>query len=355
MGEAELRAEEPGLLVRALRQLAAAEAAGEAEVVADQRARAGLAADGARVEHGRPQPLRGAVDRRAQPGGAGADDDEIGLVRVELGRETERPGQLGGSRIGQDLAVGERHRRGVTVAGDRPVRDAEARQARAELVRAGGACVGDDDRARRPLAAQALRLLQQLADRPVEDLVAPPRRCDHVEVDPAARHAAEDELADAASAPAEPGDQEAAPRRREAAAHPGEQVGSLLPGREGEGDVVAVRLRLVEDALRARRSCRSGACSRSRSAARAPPRSGRARPGRRRRPRAAAFGRGSSRGASSAHPTAASLEHRADDLREADHRDGLVLADGTVVELSEEARHLVRPPDLGVVVLDLAR
>ena len=45
VGEAELRAEQPGLLVRALGQLAAAEAAGKAEVVADQRARAGLAAD----------------------------------------------------------------------------------------------------------------------------------------------------------------------------------------------------------------------------------------------------------------------------------------------------------------------
>ena len=70
---------------------------------------------------------------------------------------------LGRSRRG----VGERHRWGVTVAGDRPVRDAEARQARAELVRAGRACVGDDDCARRPLTAQALLFLQQLADRQV--------------------------------------------------------------------------------------------------------------------------------------------------------------------------------------------
>ena len=248
--EPELRPEEPRLLVRTLGELAAAEATRKAEVVADQRARAGLAADGARVEHGRPQALRGGVHGRAQAGRAGADDDEIGLVRVELRREAERTRQLGRLGIGQHLAVGERHRRLLPVLrGDSPVRNAEPGEAGAKLVRTRRARVGDDGRARGAFAAQALRLLQQLADRPVEDLVPAPRRCDHVEVDPAAGHAAQDELADAAAAPAEPGDQEAAPGGREAAAHPGEQVGSLLSRREGDGDVGPVRLGLVEDAL----------------------------------------------------------------------------------------------------------
>src|SRR5579871_3591411 len=53
------------------------------------------------------------------------------------------------------------------------------------------------------------------------------------------------------------------------------------------------------------------------------------------------------------------LEDRYDwsahDLREADHRDEVVLPDLAVVELAEEGGHLVRAADLRVVVLDLAR
>src|SRR5882672_678958 len=44
-----------------------------------------------------------------------------------------------------------------------------------------------------------------------------------------------------------------------------------------------------------------------------------------------------------------------EDLREADHRDLVLLRDLAVVELAQEARHLVGPADLGIVVLDLAR
>ena len=43
------------------------------------------------------------------------------------------------------------------------------------------------------------------------------------------------------------------------------------------------------------------------------------------------------------------------DRREADHRDGVVVGDLAVVELAEEARHLVGAADLRVVVLDLVR
>src|SRR3989337_839997 len=48
------------------------------------------------------------------------------------------------------------------------------------------------------------------------------------------------------------------------------------------------------------------------------------------------------------------LAQLTDDLREADHRDDVVLADLTVVELAEEARELVCTADLGLVVFDLA-
>src|SRR5437764_11225388 len=43
------------------------------------------------------------------------------------------------------------------------------------------------------------------------------------------------------------------------------------------------------------------------------------------------------------------------DLRKADHRHEIVVRDLAVVELPEEGRHLVGAPDLGIVVLDLAR
>jgi len=43
------------------------------------------------------------------------------------------------------------------------------------------------------------------------------------------------------------------------------------------------------------------------------------------------------------------------DLTEADQRDDVFLGDLAVVELAQEPDHLLDPPDLGVVVLDLAR
>ena len=98
------------------------------------------------------------------------------------------------------------------------------------------------------LAAQALGFVQELADRAVEDLVASAGGRDHVQVDPAARHAAQDELAEAGTAPAEPRDQEAAPRGRKAPAHAGQQIGAILSGGEGERDLVTGRRRRVENA-----------------------------------------------------------------------------------------------------------
>jgi hypothetical protein len=168
-------------------------------------------------------------------------------VVVEFGGKAERPRQLGGGRVGEHLAVGERHRRsGVVVARQRAVRDAEPRQRRAQAVGFGRLLVRDDRGARRPLAPQPLRLLEQLADRAVEDLVAAARGLDHVEVDPAPGHAAQHQLADAAAAPAEPRDQQPSARRREAAPHAREQRSPVLPRRERDGDVVPARLCLVE-------------------------------------------------------------------------------------------------------------
>ena len=71
------------------------------------------------------------------------------------------------------------------------------------------------------------------------------------------------------------------------------------------------------------------------------------------------------RSRSSVRPAVASYVHRSSsafrsgalspDLREADHRDGRVVPDLTVVELAEEVSHLLGSADLRVVVLDLPR
>ena len=67
--EREVRAEHPRLFVGRLREPAAADPAREPEVVADQRARRGLPADPAAVDHQRVEALRRAVHRGGQPGG----------------------------------------------------------------------------------------------------------------------------------------------------------------------------------------------------------------------------------------------------------------------------------------------
>ena len=46
----------------------------------------GLAADTALVDHERAQPVGGAVDGGREPGRARADDDEVELVGLEIGR-----------------------------------------------------------------------------------------------------------------------------------------------------------------------------------------------------------------------------------------------------------------------------
>ena len=70
----ELRAEPDRLVAGALGQPHAGDAAREAQVVADHRAGAGLAADRLGLEHDDRQPFGRAVDRRRQAGRPGADD-----------------------------------------------------------------------------------------------------------------------------------------------------------------------------------------------------------------------------------------------------------------------------------------
>ena len=83
----------------------------------------------------------------------------------------------------------------------------------------------------------------------MEDLVGTPGRAKHVEVDPPTRHRAQDETAERAIGPAEPGDQQASPCGREAPADAGEQLGASLARRKAHGDVVTRCLRLLERRL----------------------------------------------------------------------------------------------------------
>ncbi len=167
---------------------------------------------------------------------------------LERRGEAECLRQLGGARIREDAAVGEEHcRLGGMCLLLEPVGNPEPGDRRAQRVGAGRAGLRDDCGAGRPLPAQPRRLLEQLGDRPVEDLVRNGRRAQHVEVDPAARHALEDELGERSIQPAEPRDQEPAPRRRMEAANAREQLGAALARREHDRDDLARRPRLLED------------------------------------------------------------------------------------------------------------
>ena len=110
-------AEAERLVAGALRQPHPGDAAGEAEVVADHRAGAGLAADRLGLQDDDREPFGGSVDRRRQPGRPAADDREVddlvdlevagtavdrdrhvadarGLDRHPVGRNDEGPAQL---------------------------------------------------------------------------------------------------------------------------------------------------------------------------------------------------------------------------------------------------------------------
>ena len=95
----ELGAEAARLRRRAAREVGSGEPGRETEVVLDARAHSGLAAERLPLDDDRAQPLGGAVDGGREPGGAGADDDEV-VVRELLVRLQADPlrnlGRIGG-------------------------------------------------------------------------------------------------------------------------------------------------------------------------------------------------------------------------------------------------------------------
>ena len=105
-----LRAEVPGLRVGPHGQVSAAHPGREAEVVADQRARAGLAADRFRLQDHGGQTLRRAVHRRGQASRARPDHGHVVAPLPRLSLHADRLGHLRVRRVGKDPAVEQHHR-----------------------------------------------------------------------------------------------------------------------------------------------------------------------------------------------------------------------------------------------------
>jgi hypothetical protein len=109
-GHRQVRPELLGLEERAVGQVLPGDAHREAEVVLDARARSGLAARRAGLEHQHVEPLGGRVDRGGQPGRPRAHHHEVVHVPV-LGRaiEAERGGHLRVARVAHGPVAAPAH------------------------------------------------------------------------------------------------------------------------------------------------------------------------------------------------------------------------------------------------------
>ncbi len=116
-GGEELGAQAPGLRGRAARQVGAAEARREPEVVLDARALPGLPAGGMPFDQQRAQPFRGAVHRRRKAGRPAAQDHQVVERQRGGGAQPHPPGDVTLRRTRQHLAVLEGHHRQF-IAGD---------------------------------------------------------------------------------------------------------------------------------------------------------------------------------------------------------------------------------------------
>ena len=112
LGE-ELGAEAVGLEEGALGELVAAEALGEAEVVLDAGAGAGLAAGGVGLDDEGAQAFGGAVDAGGEAGGSGADDDDVVELLLGLGAQADPWRRAPWWRAGPGRCRRRRGRRGA--------------------------------------------------------------------------------------------------------------------------------------------------------------------------------------------------------------------------------------------------
>ena len=83
-------------------KLTAAHAAGEAQIVANQRAVRGLSAEPGLIDDEGAEPFRGAIDRGRQSRGPTADDHEVELHALGVDRGARGAGEVGVRRVPQD-------------------------------------------------------------------------------------------------------------------------------------------------------------------------------------------------------------------------------------------------------------
>jgi len=97
---------------RPARELRAADACREAQVVLDAARDAGLAADRRALDDQHLEALRRTVDGGAKPGGSAADDEQVDLLaRREFEADAERPRDLAHARSLQARAAGQHDER----------------------------------------------------------------------------------------------------------------------------------------------------------------------------------------------------------------------------------------------------
>ena len=100
-------------------QLSTGYPVGEAEVVLDARARAGLAAGREGVQDSNVESFRGPVHRCRQPGGPGADDHDVIRLRVvRVAAKAKRRRQSGRVRVHQHAGGRDHHRQVITGRAD---------------------------------------------------------------------------------------------------------------------------------------------------------------------------------------------------------------------------------------------
>jgi hypothetical protein len=111
-GNADGRAELLRLVERAAGQRAAGNARREPEIVLDARGRAGLAAEGARIEHGDGESFGAGVHGSREPGRTGADDrDVVTVLGAEGGQHAQALRELLLGGIAEARAVRTQHDR----------------------------------------------------------------------------------------------------------------------------------------------------------------------------------------------------------------------------------------------------
>jgi hypothetical protein len=259
--EQEVGSEHPRLLVRALCELGAAQAAREAEVVPDPGAPPRLPADRARLDDEGLEPFGRRIHGRREPGRSRPHHDHVELGLLELRRHAVSvAGELRVRRVVENRSVQDDDDRvararspglveeapplGRAVREER-VRDAAPGEEIADLVRAGRGRVADDGDLTPCRGIAPTPLEQQLRDEPVQVFVGRRPRLEDVVVDPASCHGLANRLRRLLVRPLTPRDQKPALRAGVELADPLEQVRARLVG-EHERDVHAVSAQRLE-------------------------------------------------------------------------------------------------------------